>query len=211
MEFCERGSIRDCLKFSIPWKLRVRMALDVAVGISFLHDNDFIHRDIKTSNVLIDSKWRAKLCDMSFACHRYSPTKMDYSCGTEAYMSPEIILAMDCDLSSDIFSFGIMLCSIITGQEPSEKFLHRTAKSMFEFNQKSMQEVRDALIDGCPEALEALAYQCCDIEPQRRPNIMQCIEELEAILFDLGGADFVFQLENNRNRDSIINRESLFG
>jgi serine/threonine protein kinase len=103
----------------------VRFALDVAWGLEFLHENGIVHRDVKTSNVLIDNKWRAVLCDMSFACHRYSSTRMDYSCGTEAYMSPEIILAMDCDISSDVFSFGIILCAIITGREPSSDFLQR--------------------------------------------------------------------------------------
>lgn len=214
MDLCERGSLRECLKLPlIPWKLRVRMALDIAWGLEFLHDNGIVHRDVKTSNVLVDSKWRALICDMSFACHRYSSTRMDYSCGTEAYMSPEIILAMDCDISSDVFSFGIILCSIITGQEPSADFLHRSAKTMFEINK---EEVRESLIAGCPESLEALAYQCCETEPMSRPVIAQCIEELEAILFDLGGADFTFQTERNslyarRDRESLSTRKSMTG
>lgn len=196
MKLCEKGSLRDCLKLPIPWKLRVRIALDVAWGIAFLHEQDILHRDIKTSNVLIDSKWRALTCDMSFACHRSSPTKMDYSCGTDAYMSPEVILAMDCDKSSDIFSFGVLLCAIITDKEPSTEFMNRTAKEMFRVNEK---EVRDNILDGCPPLLECLAFQCCDSEESLRPGIFNCIEDLESILLDLGGSDFIFEIDKPRD------------
>lgn len=200
MELCERGSLRHCLKVSvIPWKLRVRLALDAAWGIVFLHENNIIHRDIKTGNVLVDKKWRAKLCDMAFSCHQTSPTRLTLTMGTEEFMAPEISLAYDCDLPSDIFSFGIMLCEIITGKEPSEHFLHRKAQTKFEIKE---EEIRNNLLDDCPEGLEALAYLCLDAEPKRRPNILQVIEELETILLDLGGDDFVVNdAETNESQE----------
>jgi serine/threonine protein kinase len=194
MELCEKGSLRSCLKSTyMPWKLRVRLALDVAWGLVFLHENNIMHRDVKTGNVLVDRHWRAKLCDMAFACHRSSPVKMKLTCGTEEFMAPEISLAYDCDLPADIFSFGIMLCEIMTGKEPGHEFLFRKAQTKFEVRE---DEIRNHLLPDCPEGLEALAYQCCDSEPRRRPNILQVIEELETVLMDLGGEDFTYTNDN---------------
>jgi serine/threonine protein kinase len=76
----------------------------------------YIHiRDIKTTNVLLDDFWRCKLCDFSFAIHDTSNLKCNLTYGTEEFMSPEISLAQNFSFSTDIFSFGIVLCEIITG------------------------------------------------------------------------------------------------
>ena len=93
-------------------------------------------------------------------------------------MSPEIALAMDFDQSSDIFSFGIVICELITGREPSASFLCRKPNNMFALDES---EVRDAVLPGCPPELEALALQCCSLKPTDRPNAHLCIEELEVL------------------------------
>jgi serine/threonine protein kinase len=141
---------------------------------------------------LIDIDWHAKLCDFSFACHEECTNKKDYIYGTEEFMSPEMALAMDFDKSSDIFSYGIMLCELITGIEPSKTFLHRRPQDLFEMNE---QEVRDAVPEECPEALEALALQCCDSEPSKRPSAATCVEELTALLEELGGAENILDFQ----------------
>jgi LIM domain kinase 1 len=143
-------------------------------------------RDIKTTNVLVDGEWHAKLCDFSFACHEDCPTKKEYIYGTEEFMSPEMALMMEFDRSSDIFSFGIILCELITGVEPSKNFLHRRPQDLFQFNE---HELRDAVPPECPEALEVLALQCCEVEPTRRPLASTCVEELQNLLQELGGGD----------------------
>ena len=80
MELCKNGALREALKLSLPWNLRVRMALEMVQGLSFLHEQSIIHRDIKTTNVLIDDFWHAKLCDFSFACHDESTSKREFVC-----------------------------------------------------------------------------------------------------------------------------------
>ena len=142
MELCSHGALREGLRFPLNWQLRVRLALDTALGLAYLHENNIIHRyktylkivwfndihiftisisiffcrDIKTTNVLIDSEWRAKLCDFSFACHTECSAKRDFTYGTDEFMSPEIALCEDFGVSSDIFSFGILLCEVVSGQ-----------------------------------------------------------------------------------------------
>lgn len=122
-------------------------------------------------------------------------------------MSPEISLALDFDRTSDIFSFGITLCETITFREPSAEFLCRKAQHIFALDEK---ELADAVIEGCPEELEALACQCCDVDTSKRPTIQTCIDELEALLHSMGGEGF----EYNPDRDSkgqngtLVNNES---
>ena len=108
--------------------------------------------------------------------------------GTEEFMSPEVALAHDFDKSADIFSFGIILCEIMTLKEPSSSFLCRKAQNMFALDET---ELADSVMPGCPEEFEALACQCCDVEPSKRPTVQTCIEELEAILMYLGGDDAI--------------------
>mmetsp|Transcript_25952 Transcript_25952/g.24802 ORF Transcript_25952/g.24802 Transcript_25952/m.24802 type:complete len:803 (-) Transcript_25952:141-2549(-) len=186
MELCSRGTLRDVLLLNLPWKLRIRIALDVARGILFLHEQDIIHRDVKTTNILITQEWEAKLCDFSFSCHEESSSKNRFVYGTTEFMSPEISLATDFTISADIFSFGIVLCELITGKKPCESFMNRCARDMFCVDGR---EVRENIEEGCPERLEVLASQCCEGEPASRPTIHSCLEELEALLEALGGSD----------------------
>jgi serine/threonine protein kinase len=143
------------------------------IWIPYIH----IFRDIKTTNVLVDKDW-----------------KKEYTYGTDEFMSPEIALALDFDRSTDIFSFGITVCEAITCKEPSAQFLCRKAQSMFALNES---ELANAVMQGCPEELEALALQCCDLDTTKRPTIQTCIEELESIMSALGGEDFEFDLETH--------------
>lgn len=82
--------------------------------MEFLHSQDIIHRDIKTPNIIIDENYHSKLCDFSFSCHEDCIEKNNFVFGTEEFMSPEVISSLDYDKSTDIFSFGIVLCEMIT-------------------------------------------------------------------------------------------------
>jgi LIM domain kinase 1 len=90
-------------------------------------------------------------------------------------MSPEVACALDFDMSADIFSYGIVLCEIITGKEPSNQFMCRKPQDLFALNEK---EVKNVVLGDCPPQLEALAFACCDIEPRKRPTANICSEEL---------------------------------
>ena len=158
-------------------------------------------RDIKTTNILIDEFYRAKLCDFSFACHEECSSKKDFVYGTDEFMSPEVALALDFDKSSDIFSFGIILCELMTCKEPSLKFLNRKAQNLFSLDET---QLREFIVKGCPEELEALACQCCDIDQSKRPTVQTCIEELESILSELGGFDFDYVPATDKSQALLV-------
>lgn len=191
LEYYRNGDLKECLKYNsiMPWNLKVRLCLDISKGISFLHDQGIIHRDIKSANVVIDESWRALLCDFSFCCHRNGESNLDFTYGTPEYMSPEMALAMKFDLSTDVFSFGITLCEVICGRSASDTFLSRNPRTLFALDEA---EVRRSLPVDCPEGLVSLALRCCDALPEERPSIVCCQQLLQDILERLGGEDFPF-------------------
>eukprot|EP01036_Dinobryon_divergens_P024042 gene24042-32456_t len=181
MEYHERGTLREVLRCKLSWHDKIMLARDIANGLMYIHEKKLIHRDIKTENILISEKMHAYICDFSFICHRRSSSKSQYTYGTDEFMSPEIALATDYDTASDIFSFGIVICEIITGIPPSKTFMCRQPRNTFSLDEEEVG--RNVTLD-CPEGLEALAYQCCDVDPKKRPTASMCVEELELIAIE---------------------------
>ena len=105
------------------------------------------NRDIKTTNVLLDSNWRAKLCDFSFAIHVESMVRSEYIYGTDEFMAPEVALGELFDCQADIFSFGVLLAEVITEREPDKHFLHRKAQTLFSLDVDELHSVR--LLHAC--------------------------------------------------------------
>ncbi|CAI5722769.1 unnamed protein product [Peronospora farinosa] len=182
-------AIRTEKKRHLGWYCMVQIALDAALGIEFLQARHIVHRDIKSSNILLDDQHRAKLCDFGFAVmiqpagaaeSEASKQHRKSYCGTDAYMAPEMFLDEDYDQSVDIFSFGIVLMEILCCRVAnSDGFLMRLPQFKF---QVSSTEFRAALPASCPPALATLAEQCVSFEPSERPNIKTIVRTLENAL-----------------------------
>jgi len=95
-------------------------AIQIAEALAEAHDNDIVHRDIKPENIMVDSKNRIKVMDFGLAKLKGTGnlTKSGSTVGTMAYMSPEQIQGQDVDHRSDIFSFGVVLYELLTGNTP---------------------------------------------------------------------------------------------
>ncbi|POM64167.1 TKL/LISK/LISK-DD1 protein Kinase, partial [Phytophthora palmivora] len=188
-------AIRSEKKAHIGWHRMVRIALDAAQGIEFLQQRHIVHRDIKSSNILLDDQHRAKLCDFGFAVEikpveaaiAHGGAESDESkqrrksyCGTDAYMAPEMFLDEDYDHSVDIFSFGVVLMEMLCCRVAnSDGFLMRLPQYKF---QVLLPEFRSALPASCPSALATLAENCVSFEPSERPNITTIVQTLEDVL-----------------------------
>ncbi|KAG7392383.1 hypothetical protein PHYPSEUDO_000791 [Phytophthora pseudosyringae] len=188
-------AIRSEKKPHIGWHCMVRIALDAAQGIEFLQQRHIVHRDIKSSNILLDDQHRAKLCDFGFAVEvkpveatAHSAVESDASsqhrrksyCGTDAYMAPEMFLDEDYDQSVDIFSFGVVLMEMLCCRVANaDGFLMRLPQYKF---QMLLPEFRAALPASCPPALASLAEQCVSFEPSERPDIKAIVRTLEDVL-----------------------------
>lgn len=198
MEYCVRGSLRQALSPTsstatspviLSWLLRVRIAVDIADGLAFLHAHGLLHRDLKTSNVLLDRQWRAKLCDHSFATATHSPDLAAFACGTDEFLAPEAALGEPpgYDKPCDVFSLGVVLCELITGKEPGcNGFLCRSARDLFQLDAAEVEAVTPEV---CPPSLLMLALQCAQNGPGDRPTAEEACEWAASLLGELGGGE----------------------
>jgi TolB-like protein/Tfp pilus assembly protein PilF len=126
MQYVEGLSIREAIKAQDMSAARVTdLALQICAGLQAAHEAGVVHRDIKPSNILIDSHGRARIVDFGLAVVAGAGhiTKSGSTLGTIGYMSPEQVKGHEVDQRSDLFSFGVVLYQMITGQEP---FKHDT-------------------------------------------------------------------------------------
>lgn len=185
-EFVGGGNLKAWIKDTskeLTWRLRTSFALDIARALAYLHANKIIHRDLKSENLLITENLRLKLCDFGFsretAITSEDRRRMSF-CGTDDYMSPEIMLGMPFDEAVDIFSYGVILCELITRSLAEEHHFEREIPG-FGINPETIHAD-----EGCPPALKDLAIKCTDSEPEKRPllnTILKSLKQLEAELY----------------------------
>jgi len=121
MEYIEGKSIKELIKGQkLSIEEIIRIAIQVAEGLSKAHQKEIVHRDIKSDNILITHDGLAKIMDFGLAKLKGATklTKTGSTIGTLQYMSPEQAQGIEVDQRSDIFSFGVVLYEMITGQLP---------------------------------------------------------------------------------------------
>ncbi|KAI3450584.1 hypothetical protein Pfo_007249 [Paulownia fortunei] len=142
-EYIPNGNLRECLDGDLgqclEWNTRVAIALGAARGLEYLHEAAaprILHRDVKSTNILLDEKWRAKITDLGMAKHLHndgilscssSPARMQ---GTFGYFAPEYAIVGRASLKSDVFSFGVVLLELITGRKPIYKSSNKGEESL---------------------------------------------------------------------------------
>ncbi len=142
-------------------------AIQIADGLKAAHENGIIHRDIKSANIMLTPKNRVKITDFGLAKIKgeATNTKSGSQMGTAPYMSPEHIQGEDVDHRSDIFSLGIVLYEMLTGQLPFS--YENEAATIYAILYKSPQpptEIRDDI----PGELERIIFRCLRKEPKDR-------------------------------------------
>ncbi|KAI5080832.1 hypothetical protein GOP47_0004015 [Adiantum capillus-veneris] len=125
-EYVENGTLSQHLKGSTPlaWEARIQVALDAARGLEYIHEHTtptYIHRDIKSSNILLDNNNRAKVADFGLTklteSGTGSSTIPSRLVGTFGYMAPEYARFGDISAKSDVYSFGVVLFEIISAKD----------------------------------------------------------------------------------------------
>lgn len=163
-----------------PWRLRISFAMDIARAVAYLHARNCMHRDLKGENLLITENERIKVCDFGFARiaarNEEEMRRISY-CGTDGYMSPEILLGVDFSLPSDVFSLGVIFCEIASRHLVDS---HVFKRQMPEFGLDE-SEVRDMASDGCPSRLIDLALDCVQVDPALRPDMREIVRRLRDV------------------------------
>ncbi|CAM9605913.1 unnamed protein product, partial [Choristocarpus tenellus] len=178
-EYAQGGDLlKLLLKRSTPlgWRFRIQIAKEGAQALEYLHSQQLIHRDIKSSNFLLDSDWHCKLSDFGMAREVSNNGKMTI-CGTDEYMAPEMLFNEDFSYPADMFSFGMVLLEVITRKKIGEKgFAKRTPAKLFALESEDIQ--RESPKDA-PESLVNLAALCMEYEPEERPTAEETRQWLE--------------------------------
>ncbi|KAF2954416.1 hypothetical protein DAI22_01g480600 [Oryza sativa Japonica Group] len=199
-EFMPNGTLRDHLsarsKEPLNFPTRLRIALGSSRGILYLHteaDPPIFHRDIKASNILLDSKFVAKVAD--FGLSRLAPEPESEGIapghvstvvkGTPGYLDPEYFLTHKLTDKSDVYSLGVVFLELLTGMQPISHG-RNIVREVVAANQSGMiLSVVDSRMGSypaeCVEKFAALALRCCRDETDARPSIVEVMRELEKI------------------------------
>jgi eukaryotic-like serine/threonine-protein kinase len=169
----------------IPLQTAIRYGLDIANGMSAAHDVGIVHRDLKPANVLINDESLVKIVDFGVSAAIWERdshlTRTGYVIGSPKYMAPEQILGKDTDMRADIYSTGVMLYEMLTGQPPYSKGDHMAV--MYQHVQGKAplpKELRPELPDGLSE----IVMKAMSVDRELRYKHMQ---ELKAALEPFAG------------------------
>ncbi|KAI3742806.1 hypothetical protein L1987_60502 [Smallanthus sonchifolius] len=200
-EFMFRGSLENHLfrKTSAPlsWSTRMMIALGAAKGLAFLHNAErpVIYRDFKTSNILLDSDYTAKLSDFGLAKAGPQGDETHVSTrvmGTYGYAAPEYVMTGHLTARSDVYSFGVVLLELLTGKKSVDKTRPSKEQSLVDWARPKLNDKRKLLqiidprlegeysVRGAQKAC-SLAYYCLSQNPKARPLMSDVVETLEPL------------------------------
>ncbi|KAM3303606.1 putative serine/threonine-protein kinase PBL3 [Capsicum chacoense] len=227
-EFMTKGSLENHLFRKgvqlMTWGNRMRTAVDVARGLSFLHslDANVIYRDLKASNILLDSEFNAKLSDFGLARDGPDGDKTHVSTrviGTRGYAAPEYVATGHLTPKNDVYSFGVVLLELLSGRRATgeenpaggaEETLVEWAKPFLSDSRRVLR-IMDTRLGGQyskkgAQAAAALALQCLHVDPKLRPTMDEVVATLEL----LPAPKDITRTSNNAPNDKISHTQKRF-
>ncbi|CAM8940570.1 unnamed protein product [Rhodiola kirilowii] len=181
-EFLPRGSLFHLLQRNAPkldWRKRVQMALDIARGMNYLHhfNPPIMHRDLKSSNLLVDRNWTLKVGDFGLSRLKhetYLTTKTGR--GTPQWMAPEVLRNEPSDEKSDVYSYGVVLWEIVTQKIPWENHNSIQVVSAVGF----MDQRLDIPKNVDPQ-WASIIESCWHSDPHCRPTFQELLDKLKEL------------------------------
>eukprot|EP00250_Pteridium_aquilinum_P016158 c22970_g1_i1 orf=776-3583(-) len=224
-EYLPNGTLRDSLSgrssVVMDWPRRLDAALGSARGLAYLHTEanpPIIHRDVKSSNILLDEKLVAKVADFGLSKLAPEDGGDGHVCtqvkGTLGYLDPEYYSTQRLSDKSDVYSFGVVILELLTSKQPIEngKFIVREVRTALQ--RGGLPEVRESLLDpqiqDCPdtqlEALLDIALRCVEETAASRPSMKQVTKDIEAIVGEFEGRN---ETPNHGGVASYMKKEAL--
>lgn len=178
----------------LKWDTRLKIAQGAARGLAYLHrEPKIVHRDVKTSNILLNERFEAHLADfgLSRLLHPYDTHVTTDLVGTLGYIPPEYSQTLTATFRGDVYSFGVVLLELLTARRPVEVCKGKNCRDLVSWvfqmkSEKREMEIFDSLIwdkDIEKQLLDVLgiACKCIDQEPRRRPSIDQVVSWLDGV------------------------------
>uniref|UniRef100_A0A2N9EYE9 Protein kinase domain-containing protein n=1 Tax=Fagus sylvatica TaxID=28930 RepID=A0A2N9EYE9_FAGSY len=200
-EFIPNGMLFQYLQegseeFPLTWDMRLKIATEIAGALSYLHSAasfPIYHRDIKSTNILLDDKYRAKVADFGtsrlVAIDQTHLTTLVY--GTFGYLDPEYFQTSQFTEKSDVYSFGVVLVELLTGEKPVSAVRTQEVRSLATYFLLSMEEnflfdILDARVKMNGDKQEImvvanLAKKCLHLSGKSRPTMREVTKELEGV------------------------------
>ncbi|KAL5790907.1 hypothetical protein ACOSQ2_005795 [Xanthoceras sorbifolium] len=224
-EYVDNGNLEQWLHGDVgpvsplTWDIRMKIAVGTAKGLAYLHEGlepKVVHRDVKSSNILLDKNWNSKVSDFGLAKllgaeASYVTTRV---MGTFGYVSPEYASTGMLNEGSDVYSFGVLLMEMITGRSPIDYSRPAGEMNLVDWFKGMVasrrgEELVDPLIEVQPpqRALKRallVCLRCIDLDAHKRPKMGQIVHMLEA-------DDFPFRAEHRptREREPHSSHESV--
>ncbi|CAN4121525.1 unnamed protein product [Withania somnifera] len=182
----------------LSWAMRLKIAQDAARGLTYLHeemDVQIIFRDFKSSNILLDEQWNAKLSDFGLA--RLGPPEgvthvSTAVVGTMGYAAPEYVQTGRLTSKSDVWSYGVFLYELITGRRPLDRNRPRSEQKLLEWvkpyisDSKKFQQILDPRLEGkisrSAQKLSIVANRCLVRHPKSRPKMSEVLEMVNKVI-----------------------------
>ncbi|KAL0317408.1 UNVERIFIED_CONTAM: Serine/threonine-protein kinase PCRK1 [Sesamum angustifolium] len=202
-EYMPNRSVQDHISSRfhapLPWATRLKVAQDAAQGLAYLHEGmefQIIFRDFKSSNILLDDQWNAKLSDFGLA--RLGPADglshvSTAVVGTIGYAAPEYIQTGRLTSKSDVWSYGIFLYELITGRRPLDRNRPKNEEKLLDWvrphlaDMKKFEQILDPRLNGkydlkSAQKLAAIANRCLLRHPKNRPRMSQVLEMVNHVI-----------------------------
>ncbi|KAI5555557.1 hypothetical protein BDE02_19G089900 [Populus trichocarpa] len=200
-EYMANGNLKEQLLENstnmLNWRERVQIAVDAAQGLEYLHNGcrpPIVHRDLKSSNILLTENLQAKIADFglskAFATEGDSHVITDPA-GTTGYIDPEFRASGNLNKKSDVYSFGILLCELITGQPPLIRS-HQGHTHILQWvsplvERGDIQSIIDPRLNGefntnCAWKALEIALSCVPPTSTQRPDMSDILGELKECL-----------------------------
>ncbi|KAK9821949.1 hypothetical protein WJX81_001503 [Elliptochloris bilobata] len=194
-ELMEGGALHDAIHASVvTWHVSgQQVALDAARGLAYLHSRRIAHLDIKSANVLLSREGKAKISDVGLArvVQATHISSLDAQ-GTFAYAAPELLGGANCAESADLYSFGVLLWELVTGELPRRGVL------------------RPVLVpEECSEETEGLIQACMQSNPASRPSAKALVAQLQAGVMAMAPAECAWSPTRDPSEHESRSRQQL--
>ncbi|KQJ99862.1 probable serine/threonine-protein kinase DDB_G0267686 isoform X2 [Brachypodium distachyon] len=181
-EFLPRGSLFRLLQKNtgkLDPRRRVNMAIDIARGMNYLHNSipTVVHRDLKSSNLLVDKNWTVKVADFGLSrlkLETFLTTKTGK--GTPQWMAPEVLRSEPSNEKSDVYSYGVVLWELITQKVPWD-----TLNTMQVIGAVGFMDHRLEIPSDADPQWSSMIESCWVSDPQRRPSFRELLERLQVL------------------------------
>ncbi|KVI01466.1 probable serine/threonine-protein kinase PBL17 [Cynara cardunculus var. scolymus] len=200
-EYMAFGSLENHLfrrvSATLTWSKRMKIALDAAKGLAFLHDAErpVIYRDFKTSNILLDADFNAKLSDFGLAKNGPIGEQTHVTTrvmGTYGYAAPEYIMTGHLTARSDIYGFGVVLLEMLIGRKAMDNSKPSHEHNLVDWarplliHEKKLLRILEPKMEGQYSSKIALkvanlAHQCISQNPKGRPDVGHIVQVLESL------------------------------